>query len=94
AELLRYFLINSSNEQPVTKHHVYDLFSRSDDNGEIPTNTFTQNVIRLRAKLTQVNIDFPVIENKIGVNETAYFYNHFFPFLIMHRSDESFVLDQ
>ncbi|MFV8829544.1 hypothetical protein [Alkalihalobacterium sp. APHAB7] len=92
AEMLRYFLLYSNENHQVTKHDVYDLFSKSDENGEIPTNTFTQNVIRLRAKLKQVDINTPVIENRLGMSETAYYYNQLVPYLIMHRSDDSFIL--
>ena len=92
-EMLRYFLINSE-ENPATKHDFYHLFSRADDNGEIPTNTYTQNIIRLRTKLTRLGIVEPVIENKTGIRETAYFYNHRYPYLIMHRSDEPFILSE
>jgi tetratricopeptide (TPR) repeat protein len=93
AELLRYFLIKSNEDTPVTKHEVYDLFGKADDHGEIKTNTFTKNVERLRVKLTLVGINMPVIETKNWRGETAYFYNHRFPFLIMHPIDESFILN-
>lgn len=92
AEMLRFFLLYSTGEKPLTKHHFYDLFSRGDKNGEIPTNTYIQNVTRLRTKLTEAGLNFPVIENVSGFRETAYYYNHLYPFVIMNRSDESFIL--
>jgi len=93
-EMLRYFLLKSNREKPLTKHDFYDLFAGANHGGEIPTNTYIQNVTRLRGKLTAIGITFPVLENMSGVRETAYYYNHSYPFVIMSRSDESFILEE
>lgn len=93
-EMLRLFLIESNKDNPLTKNHFYDLFSGTGDNGEILSNTYTQNITRLRYKLAEAGLEKMVIENKAGSRETAYFYNQQFPYLIMHRSDEAFLLSE
>ncbi|WP_174732170.1 helix-turn-helix domain-containing protein [Mesobacillus harenae] len=93
-EMLRLFLMESNKDNPLTKNHFYDLFSRTGDNGEILSNTYTRNITRLRYKLAEAGLEKMVIENKAGSRETAYFYNQQFPYLIMHRSDEAFLLSE
>lgn len=94
AEILRMFLLKSEASKPLTKRAFYDLFMNGDVSGEIPSNTYIQNVRRLRNKLAEVGVGGMVIENSNVQQETAYFYNHTYPFLIMHRSDESFILSE
>lgn len=93
-EMLRYFLLKSNRQKPLTKNDFYDLFAGANHSGEIPTNTYIQNVTRLRGKLTSIGLSPSVIENMSGVGETAYYYNQLYPFVIMNRSDESFILDE
>lgn len=93
-EMLRYFLLKSNSNNPLTKHDFYDLFANANHNGEIPTNTYIQNVTRLRGKLTSVGIGISVLENSSGARETGYYYNQFYPFVMMNRSDESFILNE
>ena len=92
AELLRYFFLYTSNQHPATKHHVYDLYEGTNDNGEMPTNTYTQWIARLKEKLTQCHIPATIINNTRYRNQTAYFFEKNWPFLIIHRSDDTFIL--
>jgi hypothetical protein len=92
SELLRFFLVHSNEEHPATINDVFDLFCPADEVAEIPRNTYTQNVRRLVEKLVQVGIEETIIENKARFGVTAYYYNHKLPYLIMHRSDETFIL--
>ncbi|SET56618.1 Transcriptional regulatory protein, C terminal [Oceanobacillus limi] len=94
AEILRYFFMKSSRNQPVTKYDIFDIFAKSNNSGEIPTNTYVQNITRLRRKLQDLNIQDKLIENKNGSRETAYFYNGMFEYCIIHRSDETFILQE
>ncbi|OLS35565.1 hypothetical protein [Bacillus sp. MRMR6] len=89
SELLQYLLTNTDEEHPATIHDVFDLFARENENAEIPRNTYTQKVTRLKAKLVQSGINDNIIENKMGYRETAYYYNHKLPYLIMLRIDEA-----
>ncbi|WP_147533004.1 hypothetical protein [Bacillus marasmi] len=91
-ELLRFLLLKSNLDTPITKHDVYDLFNNADENGEIPTNTYIQNITRLNQRLSNAGIPIKVIENKPDHQETAYYYNQLIPFIIIHRSDDNFIL--
>lgn len=93
-EMLRYFLLKSNWEKPLTKHDFYDLYANTKHREEIPTNTYIQNVTRLRGKLTGIGIGISVLENSSGARETGYYYNQFYPFVMMNRSDESFILNE
>jgi tetratricopeptide (TPR) repeat protein len=77
--LLRHLLLKSSEDQPATRH----AFS----NVEIRSNTYTQNVTRLRNKLIHQGIP-PIIETTRYRNEAAYYYNHAYPLYVMYRVDE------
>lgn len=77
--LLRHLLLKSSEDQPTTRN----AFS----NVELRLNTYTQNVTRLKNKLTQKGFP-PNIETTRYRNETAYYYNHAYPFYVMYRVDE------
>ncbi|WHY69574.1 hypothetical protein [Neobacillus sp. SuZ13] len=77
--LLRHFLLKSSEDHPTTRN--------SFSNVEIRPNTYTQNITRLKNKLTQKGFP-PIIENTRYRNETAYYYNHAYPFYVMYRVDE------
>ncbi len=90
-ELLRYLFLNSSNVNLMTKYDVLDLFPGYEQN-EIPTNTYVQNISRLKRKLTSIGIDTPVIENEQRGDTSGYYYNGQLPFCLIHRSDETFIL--
>lgn len=93
-EMLRYFLLKSEQNYPLTKDHFLDIISRKDaNNDDTLKNTYSQKVRRLRVKLKKVGMD-SVIENKPGHYQTAYYYNHRYPYLIIQRSDESFILGE
>ncbi|MFC3885525.1 hypothetical protein ACFOU2_19430 [Bacillus songklensis] len=94
AEMLRYFLLYSTEETPVTKDQFYDLFQSGSQDGEVPKNTFIQAVGRLRRKLVQSGAPSSLIENKTFNGQTAYYFNRSIPFLIMHRSDDTFILNR
>jgi hypothetical protein len=93
AEMLRYFLLNSKEHSPLTRHHFFDVFSVSGENGEVPRNTYIQNVRRIRHKLSEAGIPEEVLINKINRNETAYYYKQKYPYIIMQRSDDTFLLN-
>jgi hypothetical protein len=93
AEMLRYFLINSREDTPLTRHHFFDVFSVSGENGEVPRNTYIQNVRRIRHKLSEAGIPEEVLINKSDKNETAYYYKQKYPYMIIQRSDDTFLLN-
>jgi tetratricopeptide (TPR) repeat protein len=93
AEMLRYFLLYSNEQEPVLKNSFFDLFIGGDANGEIPNNTYTQNVARLRTKLINAGISDSVIESKSTPAGPGYYFNENLPYFIIHRSDASFILN-
>ena len=90
ADMLRTFLLNSNESNPLTKHTFYDSFLNANVNGDIPTNTYVKNVQRLRAHLKEVGIEAEVLINKKSKNETGYYYNEKYPFMVLNRTDELF----
>ena len=93
-ELLRYLFLYSKEELPVTKGHVYELFRNLNDSGELSTNTFVQAITRLRRRVNQCEIPTTLIRTGSYQNETAYYYSKEIPFIVIHRSDSSFILHQ
>lgn len=93
AEILRLLLLKSVEERPLTKNDFYDVFTVSNVSGDIPRNTYTQNITRIRGKLKELRIPEGMIVNKAGSTETAYYYTQIIPYLIMHRTDETFLLN-
>ena len=93
AEMLRYFFRRTSESSPATKNHFARILDSKRDDGEINTNTYTQNITRMREKIAKVIGSEPIIENKRHHGRTAYYYNHAYPFTIIYRSDHSFILD-
>ncbi|WP_046181388.1 tetratricopeptide repeat protein [Domibacillus tundrae] len=83
AEKLRYLLLKSSVENPVTR--VMD--------GEVAINTFIQAMKRLRDKLKECGIS-DVIESVNYKEETAYYFNKTCPFVVMYRTDDVFEIDE
>jgi hypothetical protein len=92
AEMLRYFFIATTEEEPATKKTFYDLFINKEENVEIPSNTFSKAVGRLKEKITQVGVRNSIIESMSLNGQPAYYCNQELPFLIMHRSDDIFLL--
>lgn len=89
AEMLQHFLLYS-NELAPTKWSVFlPLFDT-----EVRHNTVIQNVSRLRRKLASLGISSEVITNTTYHGQTAYFFNESIPYIVMHRSDESFILQR
>lgn len=93
SEILRYFLLETTEEAPALKSDFSKIIQSDPKSGEILTNTYTKNVVRLREKIEQVGVPFSIIENKQFQGQTAYYYNHEIPFQIMHRTDATFMLD-
>jgi tetratricopeptide (TPR) repeat protein len=93
AEILRLLLIKSEVNKPLTKKDFYDIFAVSNVSGEIPRNTYIQNITRIRRKLKDLGIPEGMIVNNVGSNETAYYYEHLIPYIIIHRTDETFLLN-
>jgi tetratricopeptide (TPR) repeat protein len=91
-EILRYLLLFSSKDSPVTKHDFFVLFGNSDNNGEIPDNTYVKNISRLRSKLASIITGTTLIENTRVQKNIAYYYTESIPFTIIHRSDRAFIL--
>jgi hypothetical protein len=94
AEMLRFLFLNSDETRSLTKNDFYDIFSVSNVSGEIPTNTYVQNITRIRRKLREVGITEGMIVNKGDSNETAYYYSQIIPYIIMHRTYDSFLLSE
>ncbi|MBB6451597.1 tetratricopeptide (TPR) repeat protein [Salirhabdus euzebyi] len=93
AEMLRMFFLYSNYREPLDKYTFSDLISNTEF-GEYPNNTYTTNVRRLNEKITEAGVDVRLIENKPIEDRTTYYYNHLLPFVIMHRSDEMFILSE
>ncbi|MBM7647486.1 tetratricopeptide (TPR) repeat protein [Bacillus ectoiniformans] len=93
AEILRYFFF-STEERPVVKQDLYALFEQVNLNGEIEDNTFIQRMRRLKRKLVNFGLPETVIQNKRPSSEPAYYFDENIPFLVMHRSDRSFMLNR
>ena len=91
--LFRHYFLYSNEANPVTKYQIIDIFQTSGKTGEVPDNTYSVKVLRLRRKLAKVEAPTSLIENKRFKNQTAYFYNHALPYMIIHRTDDSFFLD-
>jgi tetratricopeptide (TPR) repeat protein len=92
AEMLRYFLIKSNEGNPATRYDFFNLYSNKKKLNATPKGTFIKNVNRLKAKLRLLEVP-PIIETKNTNNETGYYFNHRFPFMVMYRSDDIFLLD-
>ncbi|AWI13513.1 hypothetical protein CQJ30_15965 [Caldibacillus thermoamylovorans] len=92
AEMLCYFLLKTNQKQPARKSDLEDFFARKGEDGEVRKNTFIQKVNRLRNKLNDIGLPF-IIESCQFKGETAYFYNGSVDYLIMYRSDYTFMFD-
>ncbi|MBO0960061.1 hypothetical protein J1P26_10030 [Neobacillus sp. MM2021_6] len=80
ANMLRYFLIKSSEDHPVTRN----AFSVVET---IKQNTFIQSVNRLKHRL--INCGFPpLFQTKRHQGETAYYFTGSCRFYLMYRVDE------
>ncbi|WP_175991548.1 response regulator transcription factor [Bacillus sp. Marseille-Q1617] len=93
AEILRLLLIKSEENKPLTKNVFYDIFSVSNASGEISSNTYIQNITRIRRKLREIGIPKGMIVNKVGSPETGYYCEQSIPYIIIHRTDETFILN-
>lgn len=94
AEMLRYFMLHSSEESPTAKNPFYDLFNPVNDHGEFKPTAFRKAVNRLKEKLGNAGVPESSVINKRHQNETAYYYNQTIPFLLMYRIDHTFILSQ
>ncbi|KMK95072.1 tetratricopeptide repeat protein [Rossellomorea marisflavi] len=91
AEIIRHFLLKSCEENPLPRQSFFDLFTASDASGEVPRNTYIQAVGRLRRKFAEIGLA-DVLPNRNVGGETAYYYAGPFPYIILHRSDDVFLL--
>ncbi|MCL9971662.1 tetratricopeptide repeat protein [Anoxybacillus kestanbolensis] len=89
AEMLCYFLVKTNQERPATKYDV-EVFFRRRENDEIPTNTFVQKIRRLRERLRYVQVP-ALIDSCQFRGETAYYYNGSVDYIVMYRSDYTFL---
>ncbi|MBW7652126.1 tetratricopeptide repeat protein [Anoxybacillus sp. ST4] len=89
AEMLCYFLLKTNENRPATKYDV-EVFFRRRENDEIRTNTFIQKVRRLRERLSRVRVP-DMIDSCQFRGETAYYYNGVVDYIIMYRSDYTFM---
>ncbi|GAE94686.1 ABC transporter related [Gracilibacillus boraciitolerans JCM 21714] len=95
AEIMRYLFLKTGEHCPATKNAFSEIFTSSVKNGNIPNNTFTQSVRRLKRKMEQNDVPASVIINSRSLNsEPAYYYTDAMPYIIMHRTDTTFILDQ
>jgi tetratricopeptide (TPR) repeat protein len=93
AEMLCYFLLKTNQKQPARKKDLEVFFeSKKREDREVRKNTFIQKVNRLRNKLNDIGLP-PIIESCQFKGETAYFYNGSIGYLIMYRSDYTFMFE-
>ncbi|OOE04636.1 hypothetical protein BO219_04360 [Anoxybacillus kestanbolensis] len=89
AEMLCYFLVKTNQERPATKYDMEAFFQLRRD-GDIPTNTFVQKIRRLRERLRYVQVP-ALIDSCQFRGETAYYYNGTVDYIVMYRSDYTFL---
>lgn len=87
AELLEILMKESSEERPVTKDKVFDVFTVKEDR-EMPTNTYIQAISRLRQRLGMCGIPSTVIINKKYQGETGYYFEPFTSYQIIKRIED------
>ena len=92
AEMLRYFFLLTNQEQPADRQQFKEIFNTTKTD-EVNIDAYRQRVSRLNRKLRDAGIDDRIIESKNVNNETVYYYNNLIPFVIIHRTDDSFALD-
>lgn len=97
AEMLRYILLHGTEESPITKFQVQEIF---ESKGTIPNNTFNTAMIRLKNKLKEsLNLPFEFLIKRKDVsidgNKTTsgYFYTGEMDYILIYRSDYRFDLD-
>ncbi|AST07071.1 hypothetical protein AF2641_09415 [Anoxybacillus flavithermus] len=89
AEMLCYFLVKTNEARPATKYDM-EVFFQPRQNAGILTNTFVQKVRRLREKLRCVQVP-ALIDSCQFRGETAYYYNGSVDYIVMYRSDYTFL---
>ncbi|BAM48471.1 hypothetical protein [Amphibacillus xylanus] len=92
AELLRYFLLHTTEDRPAHKHVFEPIITINIKRNEILNATYRQNIRRIREKIRDVGIEETIIENKTINNNPTYYFNHKIPYIIIHRTDTSFLL--
>lgn len=89
AEVLLHLMKRTDDACPATKYDFTHIFETP--TGEVPTNSYTQTINRLRSNLTAV--DMPASEvivtvPRSGGRDTGYYYDaSLIPFMIVERSD-------
>ena len=61
--MLRYFLLHTTKQSPVTKNHFLRLLVTKSGDGELANNTYIQAIRRLRAKINQLKTPNSIIDN-------------------------------
>lgn len=89
AEMLCYFLVKTNEARPATKYDM-EAFFQLRQNVDIPTNTFVQKIRRLRERLRYVQVP-ALIDSCRFRGETAYYYNGSVDYIVMYRSDYTFL---
>lgn len=92
AEILRNFMLESTSDHPLVRHDFSDIISVYKETGEVKKNTFIQNVNRIINKLKDEGMP-EMLTNKNIKDETGYFYNPKYPYIILHRNDDSLLFD-
>ena len=62
--MLRYFFLKTTEQYPATKNDFSSIVQSDKRSGEILTNTYIQNVRRLRGKLEEVGVPSSIIDVK------------------------------
>ncbi|WP_164669399.1 hypothetical protein [Virgibacillus doumboii] len=94
SEILRYLLLKSSEQNPAKRNDFYKIIEPNEKTGEVLANTFVQNIHRLKERMTKVGIPESIITRVPLIGESAYFFTGEIPYLIMYRTDSSFILDE
>lgn len=88
ADVLLILMRDTTNTFPATKDTVQDILHSHV--GELDTNTYSQTIRRIRAKLAQVSIQSDVIASiaRTEIRDTSYYYDSTVtPFIVVQRSD-------
>ncbi|WP_075981815.1 hypothetical protein [Bacillus massilinigeriensis] len=86
-DIIRYLLTKTNINHPATRISLRHLFEHSFIDEEVRPNTFIRTISRIKGKLDSCGIP-DVIETERYRNETGYYYNQEFPFVVLVRVEE------
>jgi len=92
AEILRFLLLYSSENRPVTIYDMASIFEPRNPNGELINNTLTVAIMRLRESLASIHFPSDKIQSRRRYGNTGYYYTGDVDYLIIHRTDYDFIL--